>query len=91
VIIVCCIMSCCLCHLICWLSKLLVVQVVGCLSCWLLSCWLSKLLVVYVVGCPSCWLSKLLVVEFMHIKLRAYALELMVIKVEGLCPGAHAH
>jgi len=53
VIIVCCIMSCCLCRL-------------------------------------SCWLSKLLVVEFMHTKLKAYALELMLIKVEGLCPGAYA-
>jgi len=33
----------------------------------------------------------LLVVEFMHTKLRAYALELMLIKVEGLCPGAYGH
>jgi len=52
---------------------------------------LFKLLVVQVVGCLSCWLSKLLVVEFMHIKLRAYALQLMLIKVEGLCPGGYAH
>ena len=37
-----------------------------------------KLLVVQVVGCLRCWLSKLLVVEF------------MLIKVEGLCPGAYA-
>jgi len=51
---------------------------------------LFKLLVVQVVGCLRCWLSELLVVEFMHTKLRAYALELMLIKVEGLFPGVYA-